>query len=113
VRATFTEGLEDAGLQAADFSDPREALSPLEATILPVWVANNVDPDSIMNGFDVAVAAHNRWPSIRIILISGLPTDHRPTRSVSPEATYLHTFAADNRGSGEGIGRLLAGLGSA
>jgi hypothetical protein len=29
VRATLTEGLEDAGLQAANFSDPGEALRPL------------------------------------------------------------------------------------
>jgi hypothetical protein len=56
--ATLTEGLEDAGLQAADFSDPGEALRPLETTILPMWVVTNVAPDSATNGFDVAVAAH-------------------------------------------------------
>ena len=28
VRATLAEGLEDAGLQVAEFSDPKEALRP-------------------------------------------------------------------------------------
>jgi hypothetical protein len=55
--ATLTEGLEDAGLQAADFSDPGEALRPLETTILPMWVVTHVGLDSATNGFNVAVAA--------------------------------------------------------
>jgi two-component SAPR family response regulator len=77
AHATLTEGLEDAGLQAADFSDPGEALRPLETIAPPDVVVTDVD---LANGFDVAVAAHDRWPSVRVILISGLPADHTGQR---------------------------------
>jgi hypothetical protein len=33
-----------------------------------------------MNGFDVAIAAHNRWPLVGVILIRGLPADHTGQR---------------------------------
>jgi CheY-like chemotaxis protein len=80
VRAILAEGLEDAGLQVADFSDPREALRRLETIAPPDVVVTDVDLGSTINGFDVAIAAHNRWPSVRVILISGLPADHTGQR---------------------------------
>jgi len=80
VRATLAEGLEDAGLQVTEFSDPTEALRPLETVAPPDVVVTDVDLGSTMNGFDVAVAAHNRWPSVRVILISGLPAGHTGQR---------------------------------
>jgi DNA-binding response OmpR family regulator len=80
VRATLAEGLEDAGLQVADFSDPTEALRPPEAIDPPDVVITDVDLGSTLNGFDVAAAAHSRWPSVQVILISGLPADHTGQR---------------------------------
>jgi DNA-binding response OmpR family regulator len=80
VRLTLAEGLEDAGHQVTEFSDPREALNPPEAIDPPDVVVTDVDLGSTLNGFDVAAAAHNRWPSAGVILISGLPADHTGQR---------------------------------
>src|SRR4051794_7755241 len=76
VRATLAEGLEDAGLQVTEFSDPRDALHLPRTTDPPDFVITDVDLGSTLNGFDVAAAAHNVWPSVRVVLISGLPPGH-------------------------------------
>jgi CheY-like chemotaxis protein len=106
VRSTLAEGLEHAGLQVAEFSDPREALHRLETIAPPDVVVTDVDLGSTMNGFDVAIAAHNRWPLVGVILISGLPADHTGQR-LDQRDRYLqkpltYTLATDNRGTGEG-----------
>jgi DNA-binding response OmpR family regulator len=80
VRATLAEGLEDAGLQVAEFSDPTEAFRAPAPIDPPDVVVTDVDLGSSLNGFDVAAAAHSRWPSVRVILISGLPADHTGQR---------------------------------
>ena len=86
VRATLAEGLEDAGLQVAEFSDPKEALRPPQGP--PDVVITDVDLGSTLNGFDVAIAAHDRWPSVRVVLISGLPPDHTG-QPLDPRDRYL------------------------
>jgi DNA-binding response OmpR family regulator len=88
VRAILAEGLQDAGLQVAKFSDPREALRSPGEFDPPDVVITDVDLGSTLNGFDVAVAAHNRWPSVRIILISGLPVNHTG-QPLDPRDRYI------------------------
>jgi CheY-like chemotaxis protein len=43
VRATLADGLEDAGLQVAEFSDPREAVRPAQSVEPPDVVITDVD----------------------------------------------------------------------
>src|SRR4051812_45816655 len=88
VRATLGEGLEDAGLQVAEFSDPEQALSPPEVADCPDVVITDIDLGTTLNGFDVAAAAHDRWPSVHVVLISGLPADHTAQR-LDPRDRYL------------------------
>ena len=96
VRATLAEGLEDAGLQVAEFSDPTEAFRAPAPIDPPDVVVTDVDLGSTLNGFDVAAAAHNRWPSVRVILISGLPAGHtgqrldERDRYLQKPLTYTH-----------------------
>ncbi len=80
VRATLVDCLEDAGLQVAEFADPEKALSPPATVDPPDVVITDVDLGAKLNGFDVAAAAHDRWPSIHVLLISGLPADHTGQR---------------------------------
>jgi len=88
VRATLAEGLEDAGLQVAEFSDPKEALRSPEGTRPPDVVITDVDLGSTLNGYEVAVAAHDCWPSVRVVLISGLPPGHTG-QPLDPRDRYL------------------------
>jgi DNA-binding response OmpR family regulator len=88
VRETLAEGLEDAGLQVTEFSDPNDALRPPEGTDPPDVVITDVDLGSTLNGFEVAVAAHDRWPLVRVVLISGLPPGHTG-QPLDPRDRYL------------------------
>ena len=88
VRATLVDGLEDAGIQVAEFSDPEKALSPPETVDPPDVVITDIDLGSKLNGFDVAAAVHHRWPSVRVLLISGLPAGHTGQRLDPRDGIY-------------------------
>ena len=96
VRATLVDGLEDAGIQVAEFSDPEKALSPPETVDPPDVVITDIDLGSKLNGFDVAAAVHHRWPSVRVLLISGLPADHTGHR-LDPRDRYLQKPLSNRR----------------
>jgi CheY-like chemotaxis protein len=96
VRATLAEGLEDAGLHVAEFSDPEQALSPPEVADYPDVVITDIDLGTTLNGFDVAAAAHDRWPSVHVVLISGLPADHTGQR-LDPRDRYLQKPLSSTR----------------
>jgi DNA-binding NtrC family response regulator len=96
VRATLAEGLEDAGLQVTEFSDPSEALHPPKATDPPDVVITDVDLGSTLNGFDIAAVAHSVWPSVRVVLISGLPPGHTG-QPLDPRDRYLQKPLSSTR----------------
>jgi CheY-like chemotaxis protein len=88
VRSTLVEVLEDAGFQVIDFADPREALGTLGAVGWPDVLVTDIDLRSTLNGFDVAATAHGFWPTISVVLISGLPADHTG-QLLDPRDRYL------------------------
>ncbi len=88
VRATLVEMLLDGGFHVTDFADPREALGLYGAIGSPDVLITDIDLGSPMNGFDVAAAAHGLWPSISVILISGLPA-HHTGQVLDPRDRYL------------------------
>jgi DNA-binding response OmpR family regulator len=88
VRAALASGLCDFGFHVRDFSDPRDLLGKPDAIGPPDVLITDVDLGSTLNGFDVAAAAHGFWPSVRIILISGLPAEHTGQR-LDPRDRYL------------------------
>jgi DNA-binding response OmpR family regulator len=96
VRATLVDSLEDAGLQVAEFSDPEKALSPPETVDPPDVVITDIDLGSRLNGFDVAAAVHDRWPSVHVLLISGLPADHTGQR-LDPRDRFLQKPLSSRR----------------
>ena len=89
------DSLEDAGLHVAEFSDPEKALSP-ETADPPDVVITDVDLGSRLNGFDVAAAVHDRWPSVHVLLISGLPADHTGQR-LDPRDRFLQKPLSSRR----------------
>jgi CheY-like chemotaxis protein len=96
VRAAVADSLENAGLQVAEFSDPNDALNPPEPVEQPDLVITDVDLGSTLNGFDVAAAVHERWPSVHVLLISGLPAAHTRQR-LDPRDRYLQKPLSSTR----------------
>ena len=82
VRATLTDREEEAGLHVSKYSDPRAALETMNQ---PDLVISDIDLESTLNGFDVAAAAHERWPIVNVVLISGLPADRAEQRLDAPD----------------------------
>jgi len=88
VRAAIAEILLDAGFEVTAFADPDQALGPYDAVGPPDVLITDINLGSSLNGFDVAAVAHSRWPSIAVILISGLPV-HFAGRMLDPRDRYL------------------------
>jgi CheY-like chemotaxis protein len=94
VRAVLAEWLRDAGFQVVDFSDPEEALGTFGGDRPPHVLITDVDLGSALNGFDVADAAHQLWPGVSVILISGMPAGHTG-QQLDPRDRYLQKPFSD------------------
>lgn len=73
VREVIADVLRDEGLQVMEFADPEQALA---ASAPPDIIVTDIILNSQLNGFAVAALAHHRWPSVRIILVSGAEYDN-------------------------------------
>jgi len=96
LRAVLTEVLEDSGLQVVDFADPSEALGSFGAVAPPDVLVTDIDLGSSMTGIDVAAAARALWPSILVILISGLPANHTG-QPLDPRDRFLQKPVSNSR----------------
>src|SRR5437588_7509785 len=66
--------VEDAGLQPLYANNADEAIAILEARTDIRIVFTDVDMPGSMDGIKLAAAVRNRWPPIRIIVVSGHPS---------------------------------------
>lgn len=71
VRALAIEVVEDAGFAAIDVSNADEALAILESRTDIAMVFTDIDMPGSMDGLKLAHAVRNRWPPIKIIMVSG------------------------------------------
>jgi CheY-like chemotaxis protein len=88
VRVVLAEVLADAGYDVVETGDPQKALGLLDAISSPNLLISDVDLGSTLSGFDLAVSAHRRLPSIQVVLISALPANHTGQR-LDPRDRYL------------------------
>lgn len=88
VRAILADILTDAGHDVVETGDPQKALDLLDAISSPNFLISDVDLGSKWTGFDLAIHAHCRLPSIQVILISALSADHTGQR-LDPRDRYL------------------------
>src|SRR6476620_885131 len=63
--------VEDAGFTAVEAVNADEALSILEARSDIALLFSDIQMPGSMDGLKLAHAVHARWPSIKIILVSG------------------------------------------
>src|SRR5271154_1346438 len=71
LRMRAVDIVEDAGFTAVEAVDADQALSILESRSDISLLFSDVQMPGSMDGLKLAHAVHNRWPSIKIILVSG------------------------------------------
>jgi len=71
LRMRAVDIVEDAGFTAVQAVNADEALSILEARSDIALLFSDIQMPGSMDGLKLAYAVHDRWPSIKIILVSG------------------------------------------
>jgi DNA-binding NtrC family response regulator len=74
LRMRAVDIVEDAGFRAVEATNADEALSILESRSDISLLFSDIQMPGSMDGLKLAHAVHNRWPSIKIILVSGQVT---------------------------------------
>ncbi len=84
LRMSAVDIVEDAGFTAVEAVNADEAISILEARSDISLLFTDIQMPGSMDGLKLAHAVHDRWPAIKIILVSGQvnpPAAERPTDS--------------------------------
>src|SRR5580693_8861761 len=84
LRMCAVDMVEDAGFIAVEAANADEALSILEARSDISLLFSDIQMPGSMDGLKLAYAVHERWPSIKIFLVSGKATlsdTDKPTNS--------------------------------
>jgi CheY-like chemotaxis protein len=71
LRMRAVDIVEDAGFTAVEAVNADEALSILETRSDIALLFSDIQMPGSMDGLKLAHAVHDRWPSIKIILVSG------------------------------------------
>jgi two-component sensor histidine kinase/ActR/RegA family two-component response regulator len=74
LRMRAVDIVEDAGFKAVEAVNADEALSILESRSDISLLFSDIQMPGTMDGLKLAHAVHDRWPSIKIILVSGQVT---------------------------------------
>lgn len=76
VRAIAVEILQDAGYEVHQAGDGRQALDVLEARSVDLLITDIQMPR--MNGYQLAEQALERWPDLKILLVTGYTRENEP-----------------------------------
>jgi CheY-like chemotaxis protein len=71
LRMRAVDMVEDAGFTSVEAVDADEAVAILEARSDVALMLTDIQMPGSMDGLQLAHIVHQRWPSIRIILVSG------------------------------------------
>jgi CheY-like chemotaxis protein len=84
LRMCATEVVADAGFSSVEAANADEAFAILENRSDIALLFTDIQMPGSMDGLDLARTVHDRWPAIKIILVSGRvkPSEHeRPVNS--------------------------------
>src|SRR5688572_28979185 len=71
LRMRAIDIVEDAGFRSVEANNADQALAILESRSDIALLFSDIQMPGSMDGLKLAHAVHNRWPSIKIILVSG------------------------------------------
>src|SRR5258708_34513778 len=83
LRMRAVDMVEDAGYISVEAVDAEAALAILESSLGIGLLFTDIQMPGKMDGLQLAYAAHERWPAIKIMLVSWqlkLPESHIPPR---------------------------------
>src|SRR4030081_715621 len=84
LRMRAVDIVEDAGFTAVEAVNADEALAILESRSDISLLFSDIQMPGTMDGLKLAYAVHDRWPAIKIILVSGqvkVSDDEKPADS--------------------------------
>lgn len=71
IRMLGIDSLEDAGFAVVDARSADEAIVILERSPDVRLVFTDIDMPGSMNGLELAVLVHRRWPNVKLLVTSG------------------------------------------
>lgn len=71
LRMLAVEIVEEAGFMAIEAADADEAITLLECRSDIALLLTDIDMPGSMNGLKLAHAVRNRWPPVKILVVSG------------------------------------------
>jgi CheY-like chemotaxis protein len=105
VRMLAVDLIEDAGFEAIEASDADEAIVILERVPEIRILMTDIDMPGSMNGLKLAAAVRDRWPPIKIVVVSG---KQRPLASDMPEHSLFFSKPYDIRKMSETLIKMAA-----
>ncbi|NIK48883.1 CheY-like chemotaxis protein [Variibacter gotjawalensis] len=84
INLTLQDLLEEIGFSTAIAYNADEAISILEVRNDFDLVITDIDMPGSMDGLKLAAFVRDRWPPLKIMIVSG---KHRPSRDVLPEGS--------------------------
>lgn len=111
------EVVEEAGFVAIEAADADEAIALLEFRSDVALLLTDIEMPGSMNGLKLAHTVRNRWPSIKILVVSGqmrpqpseLPSNSHFLAKPYPTAALveeLHALAAPSENSDRELGSI-------
>lgn len=88
VRMVAVEVLRDAGHDVLEAGDGLEALEVLRESAVNMLITDVQMPR--MNGYQLAEAAIDRWPAMKILLVTGYARDSLPATIASGAVHMIH-----------------------
>jgi len=87
VRLTAVSMLEDAGCLVLQAEDADAAIRLLEAHRETRLVFTDINMPGSMDGLKLAMYAHERWPPLKFIIVSG---ERSPLPADMPDGAHFH-----------------------
>jgi CheY-like chemotaxis protein len=92
LRMMAVDLVEDAGFEALEAGDAREALLLLEAITAIRILFTDIDMPGDMDGLVLAATVRDRWPPIQIVVVSGMK---RPSANDLPAGSVFFSKPYD------------------
>ncbi|MCX5494958.1 response regulator [Kaistia dalseonensis] len=104
LRLVTADALQDAGFQILEAGNADEALAVLETKPQIDILLTDIDMPGSMDGVRLAHAVRDRWPPVRLVVVSG---HRRPPEAELPRGSVFFTKPYEIEAVAETLKRML------